>query len=159
MVFARYILVTLEPDSLMAPDIATKFPTGNQTMNIYDLQMESITGEKISFSDFKDQALLIVNLASQWGLTSQYAGLRALHESGKVTVLGFPCNQFGAQEPGTNQELFDFATRKYQANFPMFNKIEVNGDNAAELYQGKPVKRFHPKVTPQEIEAALADLI
>ena len=65
MVFARYILVTLEPDSLMAPDIATQFPTGNQTMNIYDLQMESITGEKISFSDFKDQALLIVNLASQ----------------------------------------------------------------------------------------------
>ncbi len=109
-----------------------------------------------------------------------------MHESGKVTVLGFPCNQFGAQEPGTNQEIFDFATTKYQANFPMFSKIEVNGDNAAELYQwlcgeladdegqhpiawnfakflinqqGKPVKRFHPKVTPQEIEAALADLI
>ena len=107
-----------------------------------------------------------------------------MHESGKVTVLGFPCNQFGAQEPGSNQEILEFATRKYQVNFPLFSKIEVNGDNAAELYQwlsrelddddgqqpiawnftkflinhqGKPVKRFHPKVTPEQIEAELTD--
>ena len=105
-----------------------------------------------------------------------------MHESGKVKVLGFPCNQFGAQEPGSNEEILNFATTKYQANFPLFAKIEVNGDNAAELYQwlcqalpdeegkqpiawnfakflidktGKPVKRYHPKVTPEEIGAEL----
>lgn len=105
-----------------------------------------------------------------------------MHNSGKVTVLGFPCNQFGAQEPGSNEEILAFATTKYQANFPLFAKIEVNGVNAAELYKwlcqalpddegkqpiawnfakflidttGKPVKRYHPKVTPEEIGAEL----
>lgn len=155
-------------------------------MNLAELEMESITGEQISFSEFKDQALLIVNLASQWGLTPQYAGLRALHEQGDVKVLGFPCNQFGAQEPGTNEEIMAFAQSRYDVNFPMFAKIEVNGDGAAPLYQwlkteqteedgtidipwnfakflvnrnGEVVKRFHPKVTPEEISANLASLL
>jgi len=155
-------------------------------MNLAELEMESITGEKISFSEFKDQALLIVNLASQWGLTPQYAGLRTLQEQGDVKVLGFPCNQFGAQEPGTNEEILAFAQSKYDVNFPMFAKIEVNGDSAAPLYQwlkaeqteedgtvdipwnfakflvnknGEVVKRFHPKVTPEEISAELPSLL
>lgn len=155
-------------------------------MNLAELEMESITGEQISFSEFKDQALLIVNLASQWGLTPQYAGLRALQEQGDVKVLGFPCNQFGAQEPGTNEEILAFAQSKYDVNFPMFAKIEVNGDGAAPLYQwlkteqteedgtvdipwnfakflvnrnGEVVKRFHPKVTPEEISATLSSLL
>ena len=152
------------------------------SMNIYDLEMESITGEMVSFSDYKDQALLIVNLASQWGLTPQYAGLRTLHESGDVVVLGFPCNQFGAQEPGSNAEILEFAQAKFGANFPMFAKIDVNGKDAPPLYQwltdeladeegnadiawnfakflvdknGSAVKRYHPKVTPEEIAADL----
>ena len=105
-----------------------------------------------------------------------------MHESGRVTVLGFPCNQFGAQEPGTNAEILDFARSKYDANFPMFAKIEVNGDGACDLYQwlkgqqpnddgtpdipwnftkflidreGRVVKRFGPRTTPEEVDAEL----
>lgn len=156
-------------------------------MNIHEIEMEAITGEAISFSEYRDQALLIVNLASQWGLTPQYTGLCALQENTKgLTVLGFPCNQFGAQEPGSNEEILEFAKSKYNVNFPMFSKIEVNGDNAAPLYkwlkaqqpdeegnedipwnfakflvnaEGKVVKRFHPKTTPEEIGAALSELL
>ena len=103
-----------------------------------------------------------------------------------MKVLGFPCNQFGAQEPGTNEEIMAFAQSKYDVNFPMFAKIEVNGDGAAPLYQwlkteqteedgtidipwnfakflvnknGEVVKRFHPKVTPEEISATLSSLL
>jgi len=104
-------------------------------MNLSELEMESITGESVSFSEYRDQALLIVNLASQWGLTGQYAGLRTLQENNpNVRVLGFPCNQFGAQEPGTNAEIMEFATSKYSVNFPMFAKIEVNGPGTVPLY-------------------------
>lgn len=152
-------------------------------MNLSELEMESITGEMVSFSEYRDQALLIVNLASQWGLTPQYAGLRTLQENNpNLRVLGFPCNQFGAQEPGSNEEILEFAKSKYDVNFPMFAKIEVNGPNAVPLYtwlkaealdeegnadipwnftkflvsaDGKTVKRFHPKVTPEEIGATL----
>lgn len=148
--------------------------------------MSSIEGKSVDFSQYKDEALLIVNLASQWGLTSQYTGLCALQESKKLIVLGFPCNQFGAQEPGTNEEVLAFAKSKYNVNFPMFAKLEVNGDDAAPLYQwlkseqpddegkedipwnftkflvagdGRVLKRFHPKTTPAEIDTALADLL
>ena len=152
-------------------------------MNISELEMEAITGETLSFSEYNDQALLIVNLASQWGLTGQYAGLRTLQENHpNVRVLGFPCNQFGAQEPGTNEEINEFAKSKYDVNFPMFAKVEVNGANAAPLYNWlksqapdeegnedipwnftkflvtadrSSVTRIHPKVTPKEIEATL----
>ena len=155
-------------------------------MNIHELEMESITGETISFSEYRDQALLIVNLASQWGLTPQYAGLCTLNEQNKVRVLGFPCNQFGAQEPGTNEEILEFATSKFNVNFPIFSKIEVNGDNAAPLYQwlkseqadeegvedikwnfakflvnakGEVVKRYAPQATPEEIADSLEGLL
>ena len=152
----------------------------------YNLEMKSITGETVSFSEYRDQVLLIVNLASQWGLTSQYAGLRTLHEENdSFQVLGFPCNQFGAQEPGTNEEIHAFAKSKYDASFPMFSKIEVNGDGACELYQwlksekegaegaidlgwnftkfmvgkdGNVLARFEPKTTPEEIGEYLASL-
>jgi len=109
-----------------------------------------------------------------------------LHDSGQVTVLGFPCNQFGGQEPGTNAEILEFATSKYQANFPMFAKIEVNGDGACELYQwlkaaqpddegnadipwnftkflvngkGDVVKRFGPRTTPEEVAEQLSNYL
>ena len=156
-------------------------------MNIYDIEMESITGETVSFSEYRDQVLLIVNLASQWGLTGQYAGLRAMHNDiENFSVLGFPCNQFGAQEPGSNQEILEFATSKYDVNFPMFARLDVNGDKASPLYQwlkseqqddegnadiawnfakflinrnGKVVKRFHPQKTPEEIAASLTSYL
>ena len=155
-------------------------------MNLNELVMTSITGDDISFSEYRDQALLVVNLASQWGLTPQYTGLCTLQDDKKVQVLGFPCNQFGAQEPGTDAEILEFAQSKFNVNFPMFSKIEVNGDNAAPLYQwlkseqadeegnadiawnfakflinkdGKVVKRYHPKTSPEEIAASLADYL
>ena len=151
---------------------------------LYELKMDSITGESIALSDFRDQALLIVNLASQWGLTPQYAGLRTLHDQGAVKVLGFPCNQFGAQEPGTNAEILEFAKSNYDANFSMFSKIEVNGENACKLYQwlklekadtegktdiswnftkfligkdGSVIARFEPQTTPEEIGVQLGN--
>ena len=111
----------------------------------HDLKMNSITGDPVSFDQYKGQVCLIVNLASQWGLTPQYAGLRALHNDNKdngFTVLGFPCNQFGEQEPGTDEEILEFAQTNFDANFPMFAKIEVNGDGACELYQ--ELKRQKP---------------
>ena len=148
---------------------------------LYDMEMDGITGESVSLSEYRDQALLIVNLASQCGLTPQYAGLCALQESGQVTVLGFPCNQFGAQDPGTNEEICEFAKSKYDANFPMFAKIEVNGDGACDLYNwlksekpgdigwnftkflvgkdGQVLERFEPQVTPEEIGEQLGSLL
>ncbi len=122
-------------------------------------------------------------------MTKQYAGLRTLQadrSGGIFNVLGFPCNQFGAQEPGTNDEILEFATSKYDANFPLFAKIEVNGDGACDLYailkaaqpnddgstdipwnftkflvnaKGEVVKRFSPKTTPEEIAGQLDGLI
>lgn len=151
-------------------------------MNFHDLKMESIEGSSVPFSDYNDKPVLIVNVASHCGLTPQYKGLRALQEQGKVTVLGFPCNQFGAQEPGSPEEIQAFAKSKYDVNFPLFAKIEVNGDNACDLYkwlrdeqpnpdgtteiqwnftkflvdgEGKVVKRFGPKTTPEEISSEL----
>ncbi len=120
-------------------------------------------------------------------MTPQYAGLRTLHESNKnngFTVLGFPCNQFGAQEPGTNAEILEFAQSKYDVAFPMFAKIEVNGDGACDLYNflkaekadeegkagiawnftkflidgtGSVIARYGPKTTPEEIADQLPD--
>ena len=120
---------------------------------LYDMEMDGITGESVSLSEYRDQ----------------------------VTILGFPCNQFGAQDPGTNEEILEFANSKYDVNFPMFAKIEVNGDGACELYNwlksGKPgdigwnftkflvgkdgqvLERFEPQVTPEEIGEQLDGLL
>lgn len=150
--------------------------------DLYAIEVETITGETISLAEFKDQALLIVNLASQWGMTPQYAGLRTLHEENDdLQVLGFPCNQFGAQEPGSNAEILDFAKSKYNVNFPMFSKTDVNGDNESPLFSllkreqpgdigwnftkflvnrdGKVVARFDPRMSPEEIAGKLSELL
>lgn len=122
-------------------------------------------------------------------MTPQYAGLRTIHENHKASgfsVLAFPCNQFGSQEPGTNEEILEFARSKFGASFPMFAKIEVNGDNACELYRflksekpdeegnadipwnftkflidrsGNVVERFGPRTTPEEIEEKLSSYL
>ncbi|MEM7469326.1 MAG: glutathione peroxidase [Pseudomonadota bacterium] len=122
-------------------------------------------------------------------MTGQYAGLRTLQEQKQeegFSVLGFPCNQFGAQEPGSDAEILDFAKSKYDVNFPMFSKVEVNGDNACDLYNilrsaqpnedgstditwnftkflvdktGTVIKRFDPKTTPEEIQAQIPGLL
>ncbi|MFL9666407.1 glutathione peroxidase [Variovorax sp. AB1(2024)] len=106
--------------------------------SIYDFEANQIDGKPVKLSAFKGKVLLIVNTASKCGFTPQFAGLEALHEKYAdqgLTVLGFPSNQFGSQDPGTNEEIGAFCTRNYGVSFPMMEKIDVNGSNAAPLYQ------------------------
>jgi glutathione peroxidase len=160
-------------------------------MSIYDAPVNTLAGEPANLTDYKGKALLIVNVASQCGLTPQYSGLQELHDkySGKgFEVLGFPCNQFGAQEPGTADEIKTFCETSYGVTFPMFEKIDVNGDARHPLYDqltqkedaegkagdvvwnfekflvspdGEVVQRFRPLVTPEDptlVEAIEAQL-
>jgi glutathione peroxidase len=106
-------------------------------MSLYDIPVKSLAGDEASLTDFKDQALLIVNVASKCGLTPQYEGLERLHEAyaGRgFSVLGFPCNQFGGQEPGTSEEIGTFCSTTYGVTFPMFEKVDVNGEGRHPLF-------------------------
>ena len=105
---------------------------------IYDFTVKDIHGKSVKLSAYKGKPLLIVNTASECGFTPQYKGLEALYKKlhGKgLEILGFPCNQFGAQEPGSEAEIEQFCEVNYGVTFPMFAKIDVNGDNAAPLYR------------------------
>jgi glutathione peroxidase len=98
----------------------------------------SISGDSVELSRYQGQVALVVNVASQCGFTPQYRGLEALYQQYRdqgFTVLGFPCDQFGHQEPGTEAEILDFCTTKYAVSFPLFAKIDVNGSGAHPLYQ------------------------
>lgn len=156
--------------------------------NVYDFSAETLTDGEISLKDFQGKVLLIVNTASACGFTPQYKGLEALHEALSLrgfAVLGFPCNQFGGQEPGNAKQIKEFCASNYSLTFPMFAKIDVNGDNAHPLYKylkseksgllgssikwnftkflvdrtGKVVGRYAPTTKPEgltkEIEALL----
>ena len=105
---------------------------------VYDFEALKIDGKPVSLSAFKGKALLIVNTASACGFTPQFAGLEKLHEtygSKGLVVLGFPCNQFGAQDKGSNEEIGAFCQKNYGVSFTMMSKIEVNGSGAHPLYQ------------------------
>ncbi|MCK9907835.1 glutathione peroxidase [Microbacteriaceae bacterium K1510] len=105
---------------------------------LYDFSAPDIAGTEVPLERFRGQVLLVVNTASQCGFTKQYAGLERLYEdlNGRgFAVLGFPCNQFGGQEPGDAEEIANFCTLNYDVRFPMFAKIEVNGANAHPLYR------------------------
>jgi glutathione peroxidase len=156
--------------------------------SIFDFNAKSLTGEDVPLKRFEGQVLLIVNTASACGFTPQYKGLEALQQAYGArgfSVLGFPCNQFGRQEPGDAAQIGEFCTTNYAVSFPMFDKIDVNGSGAHPLYQylraeksgllgssikwnftkflidrsGKVVARHAPTTTPQaltkEIEALL----
>jgi glutathione peroxidase len=156
--------------------------------SIYDFRAKSLAGEDVSLKRFEGQVLLIVNTASACGFTPQYKGLEALQKtygSRGFSVLGFPCNQFGRQEPGDAAQIGQFCSKNYAVSFPMFDKIEVNGDGAHPLYRylkgeksgllgssikwnftkflvdrsGRVVARHAPTTTPEaltrEIEALL----
>jgi glutathione peroxidase len=106
-------------------------------MSLHDLPLHTLTGEPTTLGAFKGKAVLIVNVASKCGLTPQYTGLERLQEryaDRGFTVAGFPCNQFGGQEPGTAEEIGTFCSTTYGVTFPMFEKIEVNGENRHPLY-------------------------
>ncbi len=110
-----------------------------------DIPLQTIDGKAATLSDFGGKALLIVNVASKCGFTPQYAGLEALHRRFRgrgFAVLGFPCDQFGHQEPGDEAEIKNFCTGNYDVTFPMFAKTDVNGDHAHPLY--KALKKEAP---------------
>lgn len=157
---------------------------------IYSFTLNSIDGKPAPLVDYKGKVILIVNVASQCGYTPQYSALESTYEKYKdqgLVILGFPANNFGAQEPGTNEEIKTFCTRKYSVTFPMYAKISVKGVDQAPLYSyltketgaglagdikwnftkflvdrdGKVVQRFEPAVTPdsKEVTGAIEKLL
>lgn len=158
-------------------------------MSIYDFKFNNAQNEEVLMSDYKGKVLLIVNTASKCGLTGQYEGLETMYEDLKdegLEVLGFPCNQFGAQEPGTNTEIQEFCQMKFGIKFPVFDKIDVNGETAHPLYKylkseapgllgskaikwnftkflvdkdGKVLKRFAPTDKPENIHKEIKKLL
>ena len=154
--------------------------------SIYEFSAKDIDGKSQSLGDYRGKTMLIVNVASHCGFTPQYTGLEALqkkyHDRG-FDVLAFPCNQFGAQEPGSEKEIAQFCETQYNATFPLFAKVEVNGDNATPLYKhlksakkgllgteaikwnftkflvdrgGQVVARYAPNDTPESFDADVA---
>ena len=112
--------------------------TTSSTKTVYDFTARQINGQDIALSQFQGQVMLIVNTASACGFTPQFGGLEALHQryAGQgLAVLGFPCNQFGAQDPGTDSEIAGFCQINYGVSFPMMSKINVNGDEADPLFK------------------------
>jgi glutathione peroxidase len=149
--------------------------------SVYEFTLSSIDGQPAPLAAYKGKVLLLVNVASKCGFTPQYTALEALYEKYKdqgLVVIGFPANNFMAQEPGTNEEIKTFCSRKYNVTFPMYSKISVKGDDKAALYQyltttgggeikwnftkflvgkdGSIIARFEPKVTPDSPEVVAA---
>ncbi len=158
-------------------------------MDIYSVEVTTIDGVVQSMDSYRGKTLLIVNVASRCGFTSQYAGLQTLYDTYRdkgFVVLGFPCDQFGHQEPGNEEDIKNFCSLTYNVTFPMFSKVEVNGSNAHPLYRylksakkgllgteaikwnftkflvapdGAVLKRYAPTDTPASIAANLAALL
>ena len=158
-------------------------------MSLYDISARDITGAERPLAEYRGKVLLVVNVASRCGFTPQYTGLEALyrkyHDRG-FEVLGFPCNQFGSQEPGSEVEISTFCSTTYDVSFPLFAKVDVNGADAHPLYrllkgekpgilgteaikwnftkflvnrQGEVVKRYAPTDKPEDLDAAVAALL
>jgi glutathione peroxidase len=153
--------------------------------SVYDFTMKSIEGKPVAMSGYKGKILLVVNVASFCGYTPQYTGLEALYKKYKdqgFVIAGFPANNFLSQEPGSDEEIKTFCTRKYDVTFPMFSKISVKGEDQAPFYKfltdkaanpetggdikwnftkflvdrnGKIVQRFEPNVTPEQMDSAI----
>jgi glutathione peroxidase len=158
-------------------------------MSVHEHAAKDLEGAEVGLGAYAGKVLLIVNTASQCGFTPQYAGLEALHRQYAdrgFAVLGFPCNQFGKQEPGDAEQIRSFCSLTYDVTFPMFAKIEVNGPGAHPLYgylarqkpgllgsraikwnftkflvdrQGRPVRRFGPQVKPEALQSAIERLL
>jgi len=158
-------------------------------MSVHEFSVQTAAGDQLSLAEYTGKVLLIVNTASKCGFTPQYSGLENLYQKFKdkgFVVLGFPCNQFGHQEPGTNAEIQEFCTLNYHVTFPVFAKIDVNGPKADPLYQyltksapgflnteaikwnftkflvnqnGQVVNRYAPTVKPEELENDILQLL
>jgi len=156
--------------------------------NFYKFTATSLQGKEIGMDSYKGKVVLVVNTASKCGLTPQYEGLEKLFEAYNdkgLVILGFPCNQFGNQEPGTEKEISEGCLVNYGVSFPMFSKIEVNGKDAHPIYKylkdklpgfpfkkikwnftkflidsnGKPIKRFSPTTVPEKIDQYLVNIL
>ncbi|KAI9071145.1 hypothetical protein K1719_046895 [Acacia pycnantha] len=157
--------------------------------SVFDFVVKDAKGNDVDLAAYRGKVLLIINVASKCGLTnSNYTGLNQLYEKYKdrgLEILGFPCNQFGAQEPGSNEEIVDFVCTRFKSEFPIFDKIEVNGDNTAPLYKflkscqwgiigdniqwnfakflvdkdGKAVGRYYPTTPPLSLERDIEKLL
>ena len=156
--------------------------------DFYQFSYKQINGEEVSLNEFKGKVILIVNTASNCGLTYHYTGLEKLYKEYKdrgLIIIGFPCNQFGKQEPGTSEEIQDFCDSNYKVTFPLSEKIEVNGNGAHPLYKylkkelkgklndsvkwnftkflinknGEPSQRFSSTVEPEDIKPFIDNLI
>lgn len=156
--------------------------------SVFDYTLKDINNQDVSLSQYKGKYLLIVNVASKCGFTPQYKGLEDLFQElkDKVVVLGFPCNQFGAQEPGDSEEIKNFCSLTYEVSFPMFSKVDVNGPNTTPLYQflkeekpgllgteaikwnftkflvnpeGQVIKRYAPTDKPEDIKKDLSKML
>lgn len=157
--------------------------------SVLDLTVKDVKGNDVSLSNYKGKVILIVNVASKCGLTnSNYTELNQLYEKYKdqgLEILAFPCNQFGDQEPGTNDQILDFVCTNFKSEFPVFDKVEVNGDNASSLYKflkssfymffkddiqwnfakflinkdGKVVGRYYPTAAPLSLEYDIKKLL
>jgi len=166
--------------------LAASAAASAQTKSIYDFTMRTIDGQDVSLREYGGKVVMVVNVASRCGFTPQYAGLEALYEKYKnrgFVIVGVPANNFAQQEPGTNEEIKTFCSRKYNVTFPMMSKVSVKGDDKTPLYQyltdpsqdpkfggdikwnftkflfdrsGKPVARFEPATTPDSPEVAAA---
>jgi len=158
-------------------------------VTVYDFRTKTIDGADVSLADYRGKVLLIVNVASRCGFTPQYKGLEELYREYKsrgFEVLGFPCNQFGSQEPGSEADIKNFCETSYEVTFPLFSKIDVNGSGAHPLYQflegarrgilgtkrikwnftkflvdrqGQPIKRYSPQDKPANIAKDVEDLL
>lgn len=156
--------------------------TGTAVTTVFDFEARGIDGQPVALSRFRGQVLLVVNVASRCGYTGQYAALEAIHRRYRqrgFSVLGFPCNQFGRQEPGREEEILSFCRDRYDVTFPMFGKVDVNGRGAHPLFQflktakagflgsdaikwnftkflvgrdGHPLKRYGSRTVPDVIE-------
>lgn len=157
--------------------------------SIYDFTVKNIDGKDQKMSEYKDKIILIVNVASQCGFTKQYSGLESLYKKYKdkgLVILGFPCNQFGGQEPGAESEIKSFCSLNFGVSFPLFSKIEVNGDNTHPLFvylkdkapgllgtkaikwnftkflidkKGNIVDRYASQTTPEDIDGKILELL
>lgn len=189
-IMKKYLIIPLVLVAALVVGFASfTAETAETPETIYPFEAVTIDGQKQSLADYKGKVVLIVNVASKCGYTNQYEGLQKLYSTYKdrgVVVLGFPCNQFGSQEPGTAEDIKSFCSLTYQVDFPMFDKVDVNGDTAHPLYvflksqkagslgteaikwnftkflvgrDGKVVERFAPSTTPAELTASIEALL
>lgn len=157
-------------------------------MNFYDFKATSLQGKEVSMDNYKNKVVIVVNTASKCGFTPQYEGLEKLYRDFKdkgLVILGFPCNQFGKQEPGDAKQISEGCLINYGVSFPMFSKIDVNGSDAHPIYKylkselkgtlvstvkwnftkfvidknGKPFKRYAPTTTPEQMRADIEQLL